>query len=385
MALKDIIRQFAFSFSDRLALFGIRGTNSKILLLVKTDAIGDYVLFRNFIEIIRTSTKYGDYRIVLCGNHVYKELAESLDEKWIERFIWIDKKRMVRDFIYRFKKIREIGRVGASVAFNPVFSRDFFSGDSIIKASNAKIKIGCVADKTIQRGRQLKKSDRYYTCLIGGGKETVFEFSRNKKVVEEFLDQTVEIRKPFIDHQAVLIHSGSGTDFCGAVIINPSASSGDKRWNPSKFAALVNRISEYTAIDFIIVGSKADQHLAEHIIRESLHPERVKDLTGQTSLIELAALISRSKLVISNDTATVHFGAAVNISVVCISKGDHFGRFTEYPLTFGDVTTVYPREIMSSLANKESLFEKYRYHSPLDIDTISVDEVFSVVRRKLAI
>ena len=46
-------------FSKKPAAF-----NTKTLLLLRLDSIGDYVLFRNFMSEIKRSDKYRDYKIV---------------------------------------------------------------------------------------------------------------------------------------------------------------------------------------------------------------------------------------------------------------------------------------------------------------------------------
>ena len=51
-------------------------TSSKELLIVNTDSIGDYILFRNFLKEIKNSEKYKDYKIVLLGCEKYKDFAE---------------------------------------------------------------------------------------------------------------------------------------------------------------------------------------------------------------------------------------------------------------------------------------------------------------------
>ena len=40
----------------------------KSLLLIRLDAIGDYILFRNFIEELKKDEKYKHYSITLLGN-----------------------------------------------------------------------------------------------------------------------------------------------------------------------------------------------------------------------------------------------------------------------------------------------------------------------------
>ena len=45
------------------------------LLIIKTDAIGDYILFRNFLSEVRNLSLYKNYKIILCGNELWKDIA----------------------------------------------------------------------------------------------------------------------------------------------------------------------------------------------------------------------------------------------------------------------------------------------------------------------
>jgi hypothetical protein len=60
---------------------------SKELLIVKTDAIGDYILFRNLLPYIRNSKRFQGYKIVLLGNVIWKDLAEFYDKDFVDEFI----------------------------------------------------------------------------------------------------------------------------------------------------------------------------------------------------------------------------------------------------------------------------------------------------------
>ena len=71
----------------------------KSLLLIRLDAIGDYVLFRNYIEILKKSEKYKDFNITLLGNSAWKSLSEELDGEYIDKFIWLDRYKFNKDFI----------------------------------------------------------------------------------------------------------------------------------------------------------------------------------------------------------------------------------------------------------------------------------------------
>ena len=60
---------------------------AKRIVLFRHDGIGDYVLFRNFIEVFKKSLKFVDYKITLLGNSAWKDLAEFLDKDFIDEFI----------------------------------------------------------------------------------------------------------------------------------------------------------------------------------------------------------------------------------------------------------------------------------------------------------
>ncbi len=383
MEIKLFIKKSAFRYVDRLALLFIKKRFNKILLIVKTDAIGDYILFRNYLQIIRASEKYNSFKIILCGNVIYRDLAVNLDNKCIDYYIWVDNKKMVRNIFYRICLLRKVSLLGASIAFNPTYSRDYFSSDCIINASGALEKIGCRSDTTIQSYYFLADSNKIYTRLIESGSTTIFEFLRNKNIVEHFLGHTINVTRPTLNLSNSKFDISPNISENVYILISPSASSFDKRWSCLNYASLINRLCEVTDYNFVIVGSTSDCHIADQIILEILHAERVVNLTAKTSLTNLISLISSSRLVVSNDTSTLHFAAALNIPVICISKGDHFGRFTEYPSFIGNVTTVYPPDIMLNLEDKEMLKLKYTKRSPLLIDSITVDIVFDYVFKKL--
>jgi ADP-heptose:LPS heptosyltransferase len=341
------------------------------------DAIGDYVLFRNFIEKIKNNGKYKGYRIVLCGNIIWKNMAMTLDKSYIDEFIWVDKKKMVRSVKFRSEVLKQIHRVGASVAIQPTYSRDYYSGDSAIWASKAKEKVGSQADMTILTRRQKSVSDRYYTRLINISGDILFEFDRNKEIVSKIIAHPVELLRPQINVDGITVSWFiKKNDF---IVICPSASSDSKKWSTTNFAELAGFIIKEYGLEIVIVGGKEDTVLAEKIM-EPLDKSRVTDLTGKTSLVDLSKILSMAKLVISNDTAAAHIGAAVNTPVVCISRGDHFGRFTQYPEEKKRYfTTIYPEELRKVIDDKDLLRENFRYKSRLDINSVRAEDVKEVV------
>ncbi len=85
-----------------------------------------------------------------------------------------------------------------------------------------------------------------------------------------------------------------------------------KRWPAARFGALATMLAE-RGMRAVVVGTKADAPLAAAI-------PGALDLTGRTSLPELAAVASRATLAIGNDTGPMHLAAALGVpSIVLFS------------------------------------------------------------------
>ena len=64
--------------------------NDKTILLLRTDLIGDYLVTRVFLELIRKSKKFKDYKTVVLLNSAVKDLALEFDSKYADEFIFYD-------------------------------------------------------------------------------------------------------------------------------------------------------------------------------------------------------------------------------------------------------------------------------------------------------
>ena len=89
--LRKFIKVSMYFFIN-LLIFPSKKIKQKSILIIRLDAIGDYVLFRNFIEILKKNKKYKDYKISLLGNIDWKDLSIDLDSEYIEEFFWLERK-----------------------------------------------------------------------------------------------------------------------------------------------------------------------------------------------------------------------------------------------------------------------------------------------------
>lgn len=113
----------------------------------------------------------------------------------------------------------------------------------------------------------------------------------------------------------------------GWILVAPLAASELKTWTLSGFAEVIQRLLKERQEDMLLLGAKRERPLVEPLVR--LNPSRVYNLADQLTFRELAALISRCSLLLSNDSSPMHLGCELKASVVAIfgpTNAEHFKR-----------------------------------------------------------
>jgi len=103
------------------------------------------------------------------------------------------------------------------------------------------------------------------------------------------------------------------------VVIHPGASCPSKRWSSDKFARVADEVIKRFNKKVIIVAGDTDL-IFGRTMRDYMQSDAL-DLSGDLSVGELIALMSRARLLISNDSGPVHIAAALGVPCVVI-----FGR-----------------------------------------------------------
>jgi heptosyltransferase-2 len=105
--------------------------------------------------------------------------------------------------------------------------------------------------------------------------------------------------------------------------MNPGATYGmAKCWYPDRFRELGMRLSRKWKATLLLFGNENEKPVAKEIA-SSLGGEGV-DFTGKTDLLQLAALLERCHLLVTNDTGTMHVATAMSTPVVALfGSTDH--------------------------------------------------------------
>jgi ADP-heptose:LPS heptosyltransferase len=293
----------------------------KRILIIKNDAIGDYILFRNFIEVIKKSTPDKDYQIDLLGNTVWKDIALTYDKEFIADFIFINPEALLYNEPLKTLKLGwRLFKNNYQIVLQPSSTRVLIN-DGLAALTAAKQIIGFESDNEGLPARYKRKTDKFYTSRLVLPPNIYFEFERSRFFFQNVLNCSIPLNSPSIPvHETVK----------KGIVIFPGAGNLKRGWEAEKFLALIKLIGQHTSQPIYLAGSPNEVHLGNYLT-ENLPPNSVNNLIGAISLPQLVELIGNAALVIANETGAIHIAAATKTKSVCILGGGHFKRFAPYP------------------------------------------------------
>ena len=100
------------------------------------------------------------------------------------------------------------------------------------------------------------------------------------------------------------------------VVICPGASYKNKQWLPERFAEVAISLHNDSSTEVVMLGGSADSRLCDGII--ALTKKNIVSYAGKFSLLQSAALLQRSALVITNDSGMMHLAQSQKVPVVAI-------------------------------------------------------------------
>jgi len=106
----------------------------------------------------------------------------------------------------------------------------------------------------------------------------------------------------------------------GFVCLHPGARSESRRWPLTRFAEVGDALAK-RGLQVVLTGTAEEAHLTAEVAAAMSAPS--VDLSGQTQLGSLGALLSEARLLVSNDTGVYHLASALlTPSVVLFSASD---------------------------------------------------------------
>jgi heptosyltransferase-1 len=329
--IKNLIKPIIDSIIKLELVLYTQQTNYNKLLIIRPDNLGDFILFSPTIKYYHQL--FPNKQIDILIAEINQELTEYFIPK--NNQIILDNHKFSNNLFYRHKFLINLAKQGYHTAIYPVYSRST-NGDLIVRATRAQIKIGIDGDDNNISKKQLQKNNRLYTKLITIPKEIISELARNTFFIKILGAQfKTEMLLPEIqpddNHRAQadeLLKQNNLLDqnFC---IIFPGAGKKFRIWPTKNYAAIADYLITQNIIP-IICGVKSEQYLAQEINNQSNATIKITDLTGQTTIMTLAALLQKAKFYLGSDTGPLHLTCAVGTPVICLLGRTGFMRFFPY-------------------------------------------------------
>jgi predicted lipopolysaccharide heptosyltransferase III len=125
------------------------------------------------------------------------------------------------------------------------------------------------------------------------------------KLPSSALEQADEIRRSFkIDEPFIIFHPGSAWT--------------EKFWDAQRWAETIEHARTTSKASIVITGGTSEPELKHVAEIKSKLSGTVVDLSGQTDLLALAALIAEARLVVTVDSAPMHLAAAMKTPQVVL-------------------------------------------------------------------
>jgi len=281
----------------------------KRILIVRTDRLGDVLLSTPVIKAMRESCP--DAYIAMMVSPYAKDIVDG--NPYLDEVIIYDKdgkhKRWLRSikFAHKLKK----KRFDLTLILHPtnrVHLVTFFAG--IPRRVGYNRKLGFLLTDSLKHSKQSgEKHELEYNL------DLVRYLGIEPKDKELFMPI-----KPESERWVEDLFRQEGIGACDKLLaIHPGASCHSKIWLNERFAEVADRLADKYGFRVLIAAGPKDIGLANNLIRQMRHP--AINLAGKISVSQLASVLKRCRLFISNDSGPVHISSSLGTPVISI-----FGR-----------------------------------------------------------
>lgn len=107
------------------------------------------------------------------------------------------------------------------------------------------------------------------------------------------------------------------------IVVAPGASCSARQYEIKRLSAAVSELRRKTTLPIVVVGSRKERELESPLL-ETGGSSKIVSLVGKTSVPELAAVIRRCSVVVSNNSSPLHIADAFEKPIVVLYSGTDF-------------------------------------------------------------
>ena len=236
------------------------------ILIIHTAFIGDIVLSTALVSKVKE--KYPDSNIYYLTTPLGKEILKNNPK--IKEIIVYDKRGKDKGFKAFISFIRKIRKLKVDVCLTP---HRYLRSSILSLLSGASIRVG------------------YDIASLSFVDDSPKRFELEMYPSEKDKIKIDTILKNFFQNKKI-------------ILIAPGSKWFTKRWPEEYFRILIQNLVKKDDLLIVITGGKEEKEIVLNL------DSKVLDLRGEISLLELAELIKRAILVVSNDSAPIHITSA---------------------------------------------------------------------------
>ncbi len=307
---EDLLSQIKFLLEDKSgSAHEKEGKQYHRILIVRTDRIGDVLLSTPVIYALRH--KYPQAYISIMVAPYAKDIVDG--NPYLDEVIVYDKEAKHKSVFRSLKFANRLKKKKFDLAVilhptNRVHLLTFLAG--IPERLGYNRKLGFLLTRRREHTKQegQKHEAEYNLDLLG-----------DLGITGSARDLFMPIRDESEQWVEDLFAKEGIKDTDKILAINPGASCPSKVWPAKRFAQVAGELARRYNFKILILAGPKDMHLADTIAQEI--KGKSINLSGKTSVSQLASILKRCALFISNDSGPVHIASALGTPVISI-----FGR-----------------------------------------------------------
>ncbi len=290
------------------------------LLLMRLDNIGDVVMLSPALRALRAALPQA--HITLLTSPAGAQVAPLLpwvDDVWVRRVVWQDaSSSMPLDPGREQDLVRALALGDFSAAFIfTSFSQSPYPPAYACYLAGIPVRIGeskefggsvlshwfaAPPDETHQVDRNLFLLESAGLPVTRRDLELRLPGQARRKADQVLAEAGVDPQRPFL-------------------AVAPGASCPARTYDPARMAEVTRRLVEETGMPAVVLGSPRDASVAEAVASASRGRPPVTCLAARTSVPELAAILSRARLLVANDSGPMHVADAFRRPMVILFSG----------------------------------------------------------------
>lgn len=278
------------------------------ILVMRLDNIGDVIMTSPALQAIKEN--YPDCRLTLMaspgGAHA-ASLLPWVDEVISWQVLWQDLGKL--DFNpnreWELIEILKKGNFDAAIIFTS-FSQSPYPAAFICYLAGIPLRFG--ESKEFCHG--------LLTLSLSPAPDEIHQVERNLRLIEaagmKVSTRSLSIQIPETAQKEAFILSEY-------LLLNPWTSCQSRNYDSQRFAIAALQLAKATQMPVVLTGVEKDREKSTPL-KEILGAHAI-DLIGKTTLPQLAALIANAKLVLTNNTSTMHIADATRTPTIVMFAG----------------------------------------------------------------